>query len=353
MNTKNISIFLLNLRKQENLMQKDIANLCNVSVQAVSKWERGESIPDIQILEKLSILYKVSINEIINGEKLEIYTDIEKRNSIFNLTSSILVLVAFLFTFAKTPNISEYYGMNVVLKGYEVIFNGISGLFVYLTWAQFAVLFSHLLLNVFLITKVINKSNSITKYFVSSSSIVIIIGIFGVLTGNLYLFPQIIIFSAMVTNLILSGVKIATLFSPIRKEEHQIKLDKLSESLVIATILFNTLMTGIAIFETLDDRWIYPYGSSELSWNPGTITVSILFVIATIGNIIFYKNFKYKDRVLVSIRFGLLNLVFPAGLMFMNNIWQMNIPLSGYVVMLLQVIIPVLIIARQSKANPS
>ena len=56
-----IGSFLQKLRKEDNLTQKDIAMLCNVTTQAVSKWERGDSIPDIEILEKLSILYLLSI----------------------------------------------------------------------------------------------------------------------------------------------------------------------------------------------------------------------------------------------------------------------------------------------------
>jgi len=46
-----------------------VAQLLNVSPQAVSKWERGESLPDIQTLIFISKLYSVSIDEILAGER--------------------------------------------------------------------------------------------------------------------------------------------------------------------------------------------------------------------------------------------------------------------------------------------
>ena len=61
--------FILNLRKERNLSQDDVAEITGVTFQAVSKWERGESIPDIVTLEKLSRLYNVTIDELIFGER--------------------------------------------------------------------------------------------------------------------------------------------------------------------------------------------------------------------------------------------------------------------------------------------
>lgn len=60
--------FLSELRKEKNLSQSDLAEIIGVTFQAVSKWERGEAIPDITILEKLSSFYCVTIEDIINGE---------------------------------------------------------------------------------------------------------------------------------------------------------------------------------------------------------------------------------------------------------------------------------------------
>ena len=51
------------LRRKTGLSQTDLAEKLGVTSQAVSKWECGNAIPDIDILLELSHLYKVTINE--------------------------------------------------------------------------------------------------------------------------------------------------------------------------------------------------------------------------------------------------------------------------------------------------
>lgn len=61
--------FLTNLRSEKNLRQQDEADIFQVSPQAISKWESGDSVPDIATLEKLANFFNVGIDEIINGER--------------------------------------------------------------------------------------------------------------------------------------------------------------------------------------------------------------------------------------------------------------------------------------------
>ena len=61
--------FLCELRKEKGLLQNELAEIFIISPQAISKWERGESIPDIETLEKLAKFYNVSIEELLNGER--------------------------------------------------------------------------------------------------------------------------------------------------------------------------------------------------------------------------------------------------------------------------------------------
>lgn len=70
MNTKLVANHLLYLRKKNNFTQEELAGKLNVSRQAVSHWECGESIPDINILLDLSKLYEISINEILEPEAI-------------------------------------------------------------------------------------------------------------------------------------------------------------------------------------------------------------------------------------------------------------------------------------------
>lgn len=61
--------FLVSLRKEKNITQQQLADILQVSVKAVSKWECGEGYPSLQSLKDLSDFYGVTIDEIINGER--------------------------------------------------------------------------------------------------------------------------------------------------------------------------------------------------------------------------------------------------------------------------------------------
>lgn len=65
------------LRKENNLTQMELADKLNISFQAVSSWERGETMPDISKLPELSTLLNSSIDDILgNKRKSEILEDI-------------------------------------------------------------------------------------------------------------------------------------------------------------------------------------------------------------------------------------------------------------------------------------
>jgi len=190
MKNENIGLFLVQLRKKNNLTQKDISMLWNVSTQAVSKWERGDSVPDIEQLEKLSILYKISINEIINGEKNEVYMDIEKRENIILLTSSILVFFSYFFNYLKLETI-DLYGirLTILMKGYEAIFDGYSGFIIYSVWTIFLVLVLQLIIRIFLMVRVVQKTDGIVLFYNLSSILMIVISLIGLIIGYFVVIP--------------------------------------------------------------------------------------------------------------------------------------------------------------------
>lgn len=68
MNKVLIGKFIAEQRKQKGLTQRELAEKLNVTDKAVSKWETGKGYPDIEILESLSELFCVSINDILSGE---------------------------------------------------------------------------------------------------------------------------------------------------------------------------------------------------------------------------------------------------------------------------------------------
>jgi transcriptional regulator with XRE-family HTH domain len=81
---------LYELRKQKGFSQEELANRLNVSRQTISKWEVGESTPDMEKLVAISDLFEVSLDELVKGEeskmvepserivKSELYSDIKE-----------------------------------------------------------------------------------------------------------------------------------------------------------------------------------------------------------------------------------------------------------------------------------
>lgn len=65
MNTRLVSKYLQLLRKQYGFTQEDLAQRLNISRQAVSKWETGNTIPDLETFLELSKLYDIAINDIL------------------------------------------------------------------------------------------------------------------------------------------------------------------------------------------------------------------------------------------------------------------------------------------------
>lgn len=56
------------LRKQKSLSQEALAAELNVTRQAVSKWERGESVPELDLVVKLSEIFEVSLDYLLKNQ---------------------------------------------------------------------------------------------------------------------------------------------------------------------------------------------------------------------------------------------------------------------------------------------
>lgn len=66
MNTKDV---LKDLRVKNNLTQDEMAEKLSVTRQAVSRWENGDSIPNIETLKQISITFNVSINTLLGSPR--------------------------------------------------------------------------------------------------------------------------------------------------------------------------------------------------------------------------------------------------------------------------------------------
>jgi transcriptional regulator with XRE-family HTH domain len=69
MEKRTIGGFMAALRKARGLTQQDVADRLNVSNKTVSKWERGESAPDLALIPVIAEMFGVTCDEILLGER--------------------------------------------------------------------------------------------------------------------------------------------------------------------------------------------------------------------------------------------------------------------------------------------
>lgn len=71
MNQIKIGKFIAECRKRENLTQSKLAEILGITDRAVSKWENGRSMPDSSIMLPLCNTLKISVNDLLSGEVVE------------------------------------------------------------------------------------------------------------------------------------------------------------------------------------------------------------------------------------------------------------------------------------------
>ena len=82
MNQIKIGKFIAECRKKNNLTQMQLAEKLNITDRAISKWENGKSMPDSSIMLELCNELKISVNELLSGEMIEMkdYNQIAEKN---------------------------------------------------------------------------------------------------------------------------------------------------------------------------------------------------------------------------------------------------------------------------------
>ena len=100
-----IGKFIAESRKQQNLTQSQLAEKLDITDKAISKWETGNSMPDTSIMIELCDILKISVYELLKGEKtmennqnneqllLEMAKEIEKKNKTIWTTMWIIMSV--------------------------------------------------------------------------------------------------------------------------------------------------------------------------------------------------------------------------------------------------------------------
>lgn len=80
---ENIANNIIELRKINNMTQADLAQNLNFTDKTISKWERGESTPDIESLANIAKLFNLTVDELISDEinKTEIKKEAKQENT--------------------------------------------------------------------------------------------------------------------------------------------------------------------------------------------------------------------------------------------------------------------------------
>lgn len=103
MDQEKIGRFIYELRTKNKMTQKSLADRLFVTSQAISKWENGRGIPDIEQIKRISDIFGVSMKEIIEGEiaKPNINTRNNKKKIIILLAILVVFVLSLVLLFYK------------------------------------------------------------------------------------------------------------------------------------------------------------------------------------------------------------------------------------------------------------
>ena len=102
---------LVELRKRKGLTQEELAEVLFVSRTAISKWEAGRGLPNIDSLKAISKFFGVTLDELLSGEELLFIAENDQRknvhslqNLLFGLLDCTMALLLFLPFFGLREN---------------------------------------------------------------------------------------------------------------------------------------------------------------------------------------------------------------------------------------------------------
>ena len=97
------------LRKQAGLSQEDVSEQLHISRQAVSKWEQGQSTPDIEVCLKLCEILKLTPNQLLLG--FDNTTEHPPKNKVSHLDMLFIVSSIFLMLVCACGTILLLYNL--------------------------------------------------------------------------------------------------------------------------------------------------------------------------------------------------------------------------------------------------
>jgi len=103
MNQEKFGKFIKEIRKKNNLTQKQLAEKYNVTYQAVSKWENGKNMPDTSLIKQMSKDFGITLEELFDGELKENKKNQKNWILIISLFASIIIIIT-LILFLNSKN---------------------------------------------------------------------------------------------------------------------------------------------------------------------------------------------------------------------------------------------------------
>ncbi len=125
MNNENIGKYLLKRRKERNLTQAELAKKLDVTFQAVSRWENGDSIPDISTLVLIADLYDISVDDILQRpvKTTMLKEEVPVEDKLMPVMLAIFIvgnLLGFglfiLFGYMSIDRVNEIYGIIAIIS---------------------------------------------------------------------------------------------------------------------------------------------------------------------------------------------------------------------------------------------
>ena len=92
--TKNtVAKNIVRLRQASGMTQAELAAKLNYSDKAVSKWERGESMPDVAVLSRIADLFQVSLDWLVRGEVMSAEPAVKAQNRLNHLLITVMSVI--------------------------------------------------------------------------------------------------------------------------------------------------------------------------------------------------------------------------------------------------------------------
>ena len=111
-----IGRFIAQKRKEQNMTQVQLAEKLGITDRAVSKWERGKSLPDASIMLELCSLLGITVNDLLSGEvvSMDLYSETTEKNMLELVRQKeqvdrrllsveiVIMIISILFLFSMT-----------------------------------------------------------------------------------------------------------------------------------------------------------------------------------------------------------------------------------------------------------